>query len=134
MFKNSKKAICNRLIENLEQGEKFYKFSHVDSNDKVVYFDGKKPSELYGFPIPVEMYGQFFPEFIYDIAYEKEGKLYRILTNKEVVVIKEGLNVKEENQILAAASIKPATASDLSRYVTLITYKDNMKQYVKSRY
>ena len=134
MLKNSKKAICNRLIENLEKGEKFYKFSHVSSNDKVVYFDGKTPYQLYGFPIPVKMYGQFFPEFISDIAYEKCGKLYQILTNKEVVVIKEGLNVLEENKILAAASIKPATASDISRYVTLITYKDNMKQYVKSRY
>lgn len=130
MFKNNKKALYNNLKKNLVYQQSFYKFSHASQDDDDVYFDGKNPCLLYGFPISVST-GTFFPELTYDIAYMNDGRLYQILTNQEVVIVQKGLNHVKENQILASASISPASLEEVSNFVNLMISHNNIKTYKK---
>ena len=118
----SKKVLYQNLITNLENNKVFYKFYHAitTENSEIEVFDGKNPCLLYGGEIPVFI-GKGLPTLIADIAYEKDGKLYQILTNQEVLVIHEGINKRERNQIFAAADIKEASYSDLSRFISVMT-------------
>ena len=111
-------------MTNIENNNEFYKFSHAITDKQIVKFNGKNPCLLYGKGIPVFV-DAGIPILIDDIAYEKDGKLYQIITNQEVKVIHEGINEREENQIFAAANIEKATAEDLKNFVLIMTYKRN---------
>lgn len=129
----NKKEMLNNLKINIKNGKKFYKFSHITLDGDKIYFDGKNPYLLYGINIPVFIEKKNLPIQIYDIAYETDGRLYQILTNQEVKVVHEGINELKDNQILAAKTISPATKSELEEYVSIITQRNNIKSYVKSK-
>lgn len=130
IFRNRQKEICEILEKNLEDNEVFYIFSRIPIESNVVFFDGKSSVLQYGIQMPVAdplPRGPFPFTMTRDIAYEKEGKLYEILTNKEVKIIKEGKNIIGENEILAAANISVATANELNSFTYLMKYKNNAK-------
>ena len=120
----SKKELYNNLMINLENNNEFYKFYHAITSEQTVEFNGTNPCLLYGVPISVST-GNTFPILINDIGYKKDGKLYQILTNQEVVVIHEGMNERKDNQIFAAANITAASSNDLKDFVSLMTQRKN---------
>ena len=126
----SKKRLYKNLLTNLESNEVFYKFYHAITDEEKVSFKGTDPCLLYGAGIPV-FTGRGLPTLIYDIAYERDGKLYQILTNQEVVVIHEGVNIREKNQLFAATNISKASSDELRSFVSIMTQQrsKNIKGY-----
>ena len=122
--------ILNNLKENLTKDTTFYKFNRIDINEgeTSIYFKSK-PLYQFGLGTTI-LYGEDkYPFSISDIAYEENGKLFHILTNKEVIVLKEGFNEIIEDTIVAAATIRNASKEYIDFYVNCITMNDNWKEF-----
>lgn len=129
----NKKQMLKNLKDNLAKDTKYYKFNRIPlrDNETSVYFDGSNPLYQFGIGTTV-LYGvNQYPFLISDIAYEENGKLYQILTNKEIKVIEEGINDINEDIITAAATIREASDDYIEFYVSCVTIKSNWKEFIQ---
>lgn len=125
----------NKLIKNLniniETYNNFYRFNRiVDFSKNDFFYDGKNPMYRYGECFSVVNNKYSSPVLLYDIAYKRDGKLYQVLTNIEVCIVKKGFNHFEDNVIKAAEIICIADDLDIKEYVHFMTQKNNLNNYI----
>lgn len=116
--------------------DQLYAFASVPTAGKsVLYYDGNRWNGLYNYGLSIMCStGGFSFVSVKDIAYKKDGKLYEVLTNKEVRVIKVGFNKIEEDVIYAANYINKATSEDLRIFCNLLVNdKENLKSYLSEQ-
>lgn len=94
--------LLKNLNENLKKYNRFYKFNKIQTEQDTIVYDGKNPIYMYGIGFGVFMDESPVQKLMEDIAYKENGKYYQILTNKEVKIIKRGVNHIDSSMILAA--------------------------------
>lgn len=123
------KEFLQTLKNNLLNNAEFYKFNQIyATNTNVIYYNGKPFGKL-GVGFPVIVPGTCMPKLMYDLAYKKDGKLYQILTNKEIKVVTLGANIISDEYMLAAEKIELASSEDIEFFVSLMSKKKNLKLY-----
>ena len=118
--------MLENLLNNLETHNTFYVFNRVPLREGSTSFVYNSANPIFenGFEISLP-----YKEFISDIAYEENGKLYQILSNVEVMTIKEGLNRVNNDVILAAHNIHRASSEELRHYKDCMSKVENIYSY-----